>query len=150
MITLHTDGASQGNPGPGGYAAILQYDIHRKELAGAYKKTTNNRMELMAVIVGLEAIKKKNQQVILYTDSLYIVNPINKGWLKKWLKNGFKGKKNQDLWLRFWQVYQKHQVQLKWLKGHTGHLENDRCDFLAVEAAKKGPWPEDHGYITQS
>lgn len=155
MITLHTDGACQGNPGLGGYAAILQHGTHRKELIGAYEKTTNNRMELMAVIVGLEAIKKENQQVVIYTDSRYIVDAMNKGWLKNWLKKGFKiGKKgektrkNKDLWLRFWAVYQQHQVTLNWLQGHAGHVENERCDFLAVQAATKGPWLKDHGYIT--
>ncbi|MEM7173673.1 MAG: ribonuclease HI [Bacteroidota bacterium] len=154
MITLYTDGSSQGNPGPGGYAAILIYDGHTKELVGAYQKTTNNRMELMAVIVGLESIKKMGQQVKVYSDSRYIVDAVNRGWLRGWLNRGFVQKKkrikNKDLWLRFWQVYQAHEVELGWIEGHAGHVGNERCDFLAVQAAQKGPWQEDVGYMQEN
>lgn len=148
MITLYTDGSSQGNPGPGACAVVLQYGSHRKELVEAYERTTNNRMELMALIIGLEALRKECQEVTVYTDSRYIADAINAGWLKNWLKKDFKGKKNKDLWLRFWKLYKKHQVKVRWIRGHTGHPENERCDFLAVQAAQKGPWLRDVGYIT--
>ena len=150
MINLYTDGSSQGNPGLGGYAVILEHGTYRKELVGAYEKTTNNRMELMAVIVGLEAIKKEKQNVHIYTDSRYIVYAMQKKWLANWLKKGFKGKKNKDLWLRFWNAYQKHHIQIHWLKGHAGHVENERCDFLAVQAARQGPWAQDYAYIKKT
>ena len=150
MITLYTDGSSKGNPGAGGYAAILQYKEHTKELVGAFNKTTNNRMELMALIAGLEAITKKNQQIIIYTDSRYIVDAINKGWIQRWFATNFKKKKNQDLWRRLWQSYIQHQIQLRWVRGHAGHPQNERCDTLAVQAAEKGPWKEDLGYIAHT
>ena len=146
MVTLYTDGASRGNPGPGGYAAILQYKGHKRELVGAFLHTTNNRMELLAIIVGLEALKKE-QDVLVYSDSRYAVDAIMKGWLKKWVLTDFKKKKNRDLWSRFWQVFQRHRVSCTWVRGHAENVMNERCDFLASRAAKKGPWLIDEGYV---
>lgn len=147
MIELYTDGASSGNPGPGGYGTILraiyqgnnaefQGKLLEKEFSGGYRKTTNNRMELMAVIVGLEAIKKLNQPVTIYSDSKYVIDAIEKRWVHGWIKKGFQGKKNKDLWIRLMQVHQLHQVRLVWVKGHAGHPLNERCDQLAVRASK--------------
>lgn len=137
MIELFTDGASSGNPGPGGFGTILRSGTHYKEISGGYRLTTNNRMELMAVIVGLEAIKKPGQEVMIYSDSKYIIDAVEKKWVFGWLKKGFEGKKNKDLWLRFLQVYKLHHVKFTWVKGHAGHIENERCDILAVQAAKQ-------------
>jgi ribonuclease HI len=134
MIEIFTDGASSGNPGPGGYGVILKSGDHYKELSAGYRKTTNNRMELLAVITGLEAIKKPGQDVIIYSDSKYIIDAIEKKWIYGWIKKGFAGKKNKDLWLRFMNAFNKHKVQFKWVKGHAGHFENERCDELAVQA----------------
>ncbi len=149
-IYLFTDGASSGNPGPGGYGVILRYNNHEKELSEGFRKTTNNRMELMAVIKGLEALKKDGLNVIVVSDSEYVVNAIQKGWLKEWEKKGWKKVKNVDLWKRFLGLYQKHHITFKWIKGHSGHPENERCDLLAVEASQ-GPFlKEDIGYTSTS
>ncbi len=137
MIELYTDGASSGNPGPGGYGAILRSGKHHKELSAGYRKTTNNRMELLAVITGLESIKKPGQEVMIYSDSKYIIDSVEKKWVFGWLKTGFKGKKNKDLWLRFLAVYKMHSIKFTWVKGHNGHLENERCDELAVKACQQ-------------
>lgn len=137
MIELYTDGASSGNPGPGGYGAILRSGKHHKELSAGYRKTTNNRMELLAVITGLENIKKPGQEVMIYSDSKYIIDSVEKKWVFGWLKTGFKGKKNKDLWLRFLAVYKMHSIKFTWVKGHNGHLENERCDELAVKACQQ-------------
>jgi ribonuclease HI len=137
MIELFTDGASSGNPGPGGYGTILRSGPHYKELSGGYRKTTNNRMELLAVIAGLEAIKKPGQDVLIYSDSKYVVDAVEKKWVFGWLNKGFAGKKNKDLWLRFLQVYKLHNVKFQWIKGHAGHPENERCDRLAVAASQQ-------------
>lgn len=134
MIELFTDGASSGNPGPGGYGAILRSGVHYKELSGGFRKTTNNRMELLAVIIGLESLKKPGQDVVVYTDSKYVVDAVEKKWLFGWAKKNFSGKKNQDLWLRFLSVYKLHNVKFKWIKGHAGHPQNEICDRLAVAA----------------
>lgn len=136
MIEIFTDGASSGNPGPGGYGAILRSGKHYKELTDGFRKTTNNRMELLAVIIALEAIKKPGQQVTIYTDSKYVMDAVEKKWLWGWLKKGFQGKKNKDLWLRFLQTYTKHEIKFVWVKGHAGHPENERCDALAVLSSK--------------
>ncbi|MFY0687299.1 MAG: ribonuclease HI [Cyclobacteriaceae bacterium] len=136
MITIYTDGAAKGNPGNGGYGAILDFKGKRKELSEGYRMTTNNRMELLAVIVALEAIKKDGWQVKVVSDSKYVVDAVEKGWLTNWVKKGFKGKKNRDLWERYLQVAKKHNVSFKWIKGHAGHPENERCDELAVQAAE--------------
>lgn len=147
MIELYTDGASSGNPGPGGYGTILRTiytgsnpEFHgkliEKEFSGGYRKTTNNRMELMAVIVGLEALKNPKQKVTIYSDSKYFIEAIEKGWIYNWMKKGFAGKKNKDLWLRLMKAYEQHDVSLVWIKGHAGHPLNERCDRLAVAASK--------------
>lgn len=155
MIELYTDGASSGNPGPGGYGTILrtiyngtnpeyQGKLIEKEFLGGYRKTTNNRMELMAVIIGLEALKNLKQQVTIYSDSKYVIDAIDKRWVFGWIKKGFDGKKNKDLWLRLIKSYQLHHVRLVWVKGHNGHPLNERCDKLAVAAAKdKAKWQID-------
>jgi ribonuclease HI len=137
MIGLFTDGASSGNPGPGGYGVILRAGKYYKELSEGFRKTTNNRMELLAVIKGLESIKKPAQEVIIYTDSKYIIDSVDKRWVFGWVKTAFKGKKNKDLWLRFLKVYKQHTVSFIWVKGHNGHPENERCDELAVIARKQ-------------
>lgn len=136
MINMYTDGAAKGNPGNGGYGVILEFQGSRKELAEGFRMTTNNRMELLAVIVGLEAIKKPGWKVVVYSDSKYVVDAVEKGWLRGWIKKDFKGKKNADLWKRFWKVYQQHEVRFRWIKGHAGHPQNERCDQLAVAAAE--------------
>ncbi len=136
MIEIYTDGASSGNPGPGGYGVILRSGGHYKELSAGFRKTTNNRMELLATITGLEAIKSLNKEVLIYSDSKYVIDTIEKRWIYGWMKKGFAGKKNKDLWIRFMSVYTKHKVKFKWVKGHDGHLENERCDELAVQASK--------------
>lgn len=146
MITIYTDGASSGNPGPGAYAAILQYKDYRKELVQGFRKSTNNRMELWAVIAGLEALKKEKQHVVVYSDSRYVVDAVEKGWLQSWIKKGFKGKKNIDLWKIFWALYIQHHVTFKWVKGHAGDPKNERCDQLATERIRTGPLDIDEGY----
>jgi ribonuclease HI len=149
LITIYTDGASRGNPGPGGYGVVLKYKQHRKELSEGFRKTTNNRMELLAVIAGLEAIKEPGHEVMVFSDSQYVVDAIEKGWVFNWVKTGFKGKKNEDLWRRFLQVYKKHNVKLKWLRGHAGDIENECCDRLAVAAAMQTGLKPDTGYEAQ-
>ena len=148
-INLYTDGASRGNPGPGGYGVVLTCGPHRKELSGGFACTTNNRMELLAVIVGLEAIKRPNAQVNIYSDSSYVVKAINEGWLQKKKKKGLHKQKNADLWERFLKISSKHQLRFFWIKGHAGHPENERCDKLAVDAATGGNLAEDTGYMLQ-
>lgn len=151
MIEIFTDGASSGNPGPGGYGAILRKGAHYKELSEGFRKTTNNRMELLAVIKALEALKSPNQNVRIFTDSKYIVDAVQKGWLKNWIKIQFKGKKNRDLWERFYRIFQQHQVQFTWVKGHAGHVENERCDTLAVAASKaRDSWKIDQVFEQES
>ncbi len=137
MINIYTDGAASGNPGPGGYGVILRSGQHYKELSGGFRLTTNNRMELLAVIVGLQAIKSPGQQVTVYSDSKYVVDSVEKKWVFGWLKTGFKGKKNKDLWIRFLDIYKQHKVGFVWIKGHNSHPENERCDQLAVAASKQ-------------
>jgi ribonuclease HI len=137
MIEIYTDGASSGNPGPGGYGTILRSGQHYKELSEGFRKTTNNRMELMAVIKGLEALKSPGQQVTIYSDSKYVIDSIEKRWLDGWIKKGFAGKKNKDLWLRYLQVAKLHNIRFVWVKGHAGHPENERCDRLAVAAGQQ-------------
>lgn len=145
-IIIYTDGASRGNPGPGGYGVILMSGKLRKELSQGYRRTTNNRMELMGVITGLEALKKDGLNVTIYTDSEYLVNSIEKGWLWNWVKIGFKDKKNKDLWMRFIPAYKRQQVKMVWVKGHASNPFNNRCDELATQAADSGPWLVDEGF----
>lgn len=150
QVTIHTDGSCLGNPGPGGWAAILECDGKRKELSGGYNPTTNNRMEVLAVIEALEALTKPCS-VVLHTDSQYMANAVNKGWLKNWQRNGWKtaAKKpvvNQDLWRRLIPLLERHDITFKWLKGHAGHPDNERCDDLARAQASKRGLPRDEGY----
>jgi ribonuclease HI len=148
-ITLYTDGAASGNPGPGGFGVVLISGKHRKEISQGYRHTTNNRMELHAVITGLEALKSENSLVTVYTDSRYVSDAIEKKWVFSWEKKGFAGKKNPDLWKRFLKIYQKHHVKFVWIKGHAAIPENERCDFLAVTASQGDNLPEDTGYVTE-
>lgn len=145
-IYLYTDGAAKGNPGNGGYGVVLKSGQHYKELAAGFRLTTNNRMELLAVIIGLEEIKKEQAIIHVYSDSKYVVEAVEKGWVFNWVKKDFKDKKNKDLWLRFLKIYAKHQVKFHWIKGHAGHPENERCDQLAVAAAEQKDLPADSGY----
>lgn len=145
-ITMYTDGASRGNPGPGGYGTVLLAGPYRKEMSEGFRKTTNNRMELLAVIKGLEALKKEGSEVLIYSDSKYVVDAVSKGWIWSWIKKGFKGKKNEDLWRRFLESYKKHKVEFRWVKGHAGNVENERCDQLAVKAAEMANLAADQGY----
>lgn len=147
MIDLYTDGSSRGNPGPGGFGVLLRSGIHCKEISEGYILTTNNRMELLAVITGLEALRKPGSEVTVFSDSSYVCDAVNKGWVFKWEVKNFSGKKNPDLWMRFLKIYRKHKVKLVWIKGHAGHVENERCDTLAVEASKKDRLLKDEGYI---
>ncbi|HWK05663.1 MAG TPA: ribonuclease HI [Puia sp.] len=135
-LIMYTDGSSRGNPGPGGYGTILMWGTVRKELSGGFRRTTNNRMELMAVIAGLEALKKEGMKVTVYSDSQYVVKAWEQGWLKNWIATNFKGgKKNKDLWLHFNELAQKHQVRFVWVRGHADNTYNNRCDELATAAA---------------
>jgi ribonuclease HI len=146
-VTIYTDGASKGNPGPGGFGTILMSGEHRKELSGGYALTTNNRMELLAVIAGLEALKVAPCDVTIYSDSKYIVDAVEKRWVHSWLKNNFKNKKNKDLWLRYLNVAQKHNIKFVWVKGHDGNFYNERCDRLAVQAAESSDLKDDTWYL---
>ncbi len=146
-VTIYTDGACSGNPGPGGYGVVLISGSLRKELSGGFRLTTNNRMELLAAITGLEALKRDGLRVMLHTDSQYLVNAVNNGWLFTWEKKRFARKKNPDLWIRFLEVYRRHRVTLAWVKGHNNNTENERCDTLAVAASKLPGLPEDEGYL---
>lgn len=134
-ITIYTDGSAKGNPGNGGYGVVMISGDHRKELKQGYHLTTNNRMELLAVIVALEKVKKEKSEITIYSDSKYVVNSVQKKWVFDWEKTNFKKKKNPDLWLRFLKIYKKQKVSFVWVKGHANNKENERCDFLAVSAA---------------
>jgi ribonuclease HI len=152
-VTVYTDGACLGNPGPGGYGVILFYQGHKRELSGGYRKTTNNRMEIMAAIIGLEALKEKCS-VMLYSDSQYLVKAMSKGWVQRWRANGWKRNKrdqvlNPDLWKRLLQLCEYHDVQFGWVKGHADSPENMRCDELAMQAAQQADLPVDEGYIKE-
>src|ERR1043166_9266370 len=146
-IQMYTDGAARGNPGRGGYGVILMSGSHRKELSRGYRNTTNNRMELMAVIAGLEALKKEGMEVTIYSDSQYVVKAIEEGWLKKWIATNFKGgKKNKDLWMEYYRLVQMHTIRFVWVRGHGDNPYNNRCDELATMAADSGELIEDIGY----
>ena len=136
-VAIYTDGAAKGNPGKGGYGIVLLSGKLRKELSKGFRLTTNNRMELLAVIVSLEALKKKPESVIIYSDSKYVVDAVEKKWVFGWEKTNFNKKKNPDLWIRFLKIYRQHNVAFKWVKGHSDSVENNRCDFLAVEASEE-------------
>ena len=146
MIYIYTDGAASGNPGPGGYGIVMISGKYRRELAEGFTFTTNNRMELLAVIVALEQIKSPGSAVLVTSDSKYVIDSVVKGWVFNWLKKGFKDKKNPDLWRRFLKIYKKHNVKFEWVKGHNNHPENERCDALAVHASKTTKLKVDKGY----
>ena len=137
MINIYTDGSSRGNPGPGGYGIVMLYKGQRKELSQGYRLTTNNRMELMAVIKALEALKNDKIDITIYSDSKYVVESIEKGWIWNWEKKNFKKKLNSDLWKIFIPLYKKFKIKFKWVKGHSGDVENERCDELANKAQEK-------------
>lgn len=146
-IIIYTDGSSRGNPGPGGYGVVLMSGTLKKELSQGYRLTTNNRMELMGVIAGLEALKKPHLSVTVYSDSQYIVRAVKEGWLNKWLATNFaKGKKNKDLWVKFYNLYKQHEVKFVWVKGHAENVINNRCDELATRAADGKNLLVDDGY----
>jgi len=146
-VTIYTDGAASGNPGPGGYGVVLESNAgHRKELSGGFRRTTNNRMELLAAITGLQELKGDQLQVVVVSDSKYVVDSVNKGWLASWVKKGFKDKKNPDLWRKMVPLLEKHKPAFEWVKGHNNHPQNERCDVLAVLASKKPSLPADVGY----
>ncbi len=152
QVILYTDGAAQGNPGPGGYGLILEWAGHQvyKEFSEGYRYTTNNRMELLAVIVGLEKLKNSGTSVLVVSDSKYVVDAVAKGWVFGWEKKNFNQKKNPDLWMRFLRVYRQHKVSFQWVKGHNNHPMNERCDVLAVTAAKKSKLLIDEFYEQNS
>ena len=150
-LIIYTDGAARGNPGRGGYGIILMWGNARKELSAGYRHTTNNRMELLAVIKALESLTKKGLQIIIYTDSRYIVDSVQKGWLKNWMKTDFKGgKKNKDLWTRYQTLSQEHDIRFQWVKGHDSNPYNNRCDELATNAADGHHLLEDDVYELES
>ncbi len=146
MIKIYTDGASRGNPGPGGFGVVMLAGTHRKEISEGFKLTTNNRMELLSVIVALESLKKENTSATVYSDSKYVVDSVELKWVFGWEKKAFKGKKNPDLWKRFLKIYRTHSVKFVWVKGHSSNVENNRCDELAVEAAMGRDLKVDYGY----
>jgi ribonuclease HI len=145
-IEIYTDGAAKGNPGPGGYGIVLKYGNHRKEISRGFKHTTNNRMELLAVIVALEQLKYPGSDVVLYSDSSYVCNAVNEGWVFTWEKKEVRKKKNPDLWKRFLEIYRDHKVSLIWIKGHADNPDNEVCDRLAVAASREENLSEDEGY----
>ncbi len=145
-ITIYTDGAARGNPGPGGYGVVLICGSHRLEKTEGFRLTTNNRMELLAVITGLEALKQPGSNVTIYTDSKYVADAVEKGWLFRWEAKSFRKTKNTDLWKRFLKIYRKHNVKFMWIKGHSGHPENELCDRMAVESSLGNVLSEDTGY----
>lgn len=146
VIFLYTDGASSGNPGPGGYGIVLKCGEMRREISEGFIRTTNNRMELLAVIKGLEAIRWEKATVEVWSDSTYVVKAVTEGWLENWIAKDWKKVRNTDLWQRFLPLYRSHDVSFHWIKGHAGHPENERCDTLAVTAYRQGPLVADEGY----
>ncbi|MBK7735413.1 MAG: ribonuclease HI [Chitinophagaceae bacterium] len=149
-ITIYTDGSSKGNPDPGGFGAILMFGKHSKEISMGYRFTTNNRMELMAVLASLEALKKNDLPLTIHSDSQYVVKAINEGWLNNWIKTGFKGgKKNKDLWVKYFQLSKKFKIKIQWVKGHADNPYNNRCDELATTAADGKHLLIDEGYENQ-
>ncbi|MBC7495477.1 MAG: ribonuclease HI, partial [Flavobacterium sp.] len=139
QVHIYTDGAAKGNPGNGGYGIVMELagTSYKKEYFEGFRHTTNNRMELLAVIVGLEKLKNSKMSALVVSDSKYVIDSVVKGWVFGWEKKGFAGKKNPDLWIRFLQIYRKHKVDFKWIKGHNNHLQNERCDQLAVMASNQ-------------
>jgi ribonuclease HI len=148
QIIIYTDGAAKGNPGPGGFGVVMISGPHRKEISAGFAHTTNNRMELYSVIVALESIKKTGSDVIIYSDSKYVVDAVEQNWIFGWQKKGFNKVKNPDLWIRFIKIYNQHRIRFVWIKGHAGNIENERCDQLAVAASMQPNLPPDIGYIS--
>lgn len=146
QLSIYTDGSSRGNPGPGGYGAILFWGSQRKELSQGYRRTTNNRMELMAVIAALQALKKPGVDIVIYSDSSYVVNAVEKKWLNNWLRINFKDKKNADLWRLYAELAKAHKIKFVWVKGHADNPYNNRCDELATAAADSRNWLVDEGF----
>ena len=150
LIHIYTDGAARGNPGPGGYGVVMIYGQNKKELSQGFRLTTNNRMELMAVIAALEALKKNDLELVVFSDSKYVVSAINEGWLNTWNKTNYKGgKKNVDLWKKYTLLAKAHSITFKWVKGHADNMYNNRCDELATEAADGNNLAIDTGYESQ-
>ncbi len=149
QLIIYTDGSARGNPGPGGYGAILMWGGARKEISAGYRRTTNNRMELMAVIAALKTLTREGLNVNIFSDSSYVVNAVEKGWLRNWIRIGFKDKKNPDLWQEYAALASKHHVKFTWVKGHADNPFNNRCDELATAAADRGPHLVDHGFESQ-
>jgi len=145
-ITIYTDGSAKGNPGNGGYGIVMMSGLHRREMQQGFRLTTNNRMELLAVIIALESIKKEDSLVTVYSDSKYVVDAVEKKWLFSWEKKNFNKKKNPDLWIRFLKIYKKQKINFIWVKGHANNKENERCDFLAVQAAESNNLIIDNWY----
>jgi ribonuclease HI len=145
-IQMYTDGSSRGNPGPGGFGVVLLSGSLRKDLSQGYRRTTNNRMELLAVIAGLEALKKQGQHITVYSDSQYVVKAVKEGWLNNWIRNNFRGKKNKDLWLQFYELSKLHNINFVWVKGHADNEYNNICDTLATNAAAGKNLLIDEGY----
>ena len=147
-VHIYTDGAARGNPGPGGYGVVMEWvgKPYKKEFSKGFKHTTNNRMELLAVIDALKNLKNPGTPVLVFTDSKYVVDSVKKGWVFGWEKKGFKDRKNTDLWKDFLVEYRKHEVDFKWIRGHNNHIQNERCDVLAVEASKKTRLLIDQGF----
>ncbi|MCM4154921.1 ribonuclease HI [Gramella sp. AN32] len=148
QVHIYTDGAARGNPGPGGYGIVMEWvgKPYKKEFSEGFKLTTNNRMELLAVIKALKKLKNPFTEVLVFTDSKYVVDAVTKGWVFGWEKKSFVNRKNADLWIEFLKIYRKHKVQFKWIKGHNDHAQNERCDALAVAASKLKNLPPDKGY----
>ncbi len=148
QVHIYTDGAARGNPGPGGYGIVMEWvgKPYKKEFSEGYEHTTNNRMELLAVIVALKQLKLPGTHVQVFTDSKYVVDSVEKGWVFNWERKGFVDKKNVDLWVRFLRIYRKHKVSFTWIKGHNNHPQNERCDQLAVAASKKDKLLKDNGF----
>jgi ribonuclease HI len=146
QLTIYTDGSSRGNPGKGGYGAVLHWGDVTKEISQGYRRTTNNRMELMAVLAALQLLKRDSLDIIIYTDSQYIVNSVEKKWVFGWARKGFKDKKNADLWMQFLEFYKKHKIRFIWVKGHAENKWNNRCDELATQAADGKNLIEDTGF----
>lgn len=152
QVHIYTDGAAKGNPGNGGYGVVMELvgSNYKKEFFEGFRLTTNNRMELLAVIVGLEKLKNPGMKVLVVSDSKYVVDAVEKKWVFGWEKIGFKNKKNPDLWMRFLKIYRKHNVDFKWIKGHNNHPQNERCDELAVMASQQAKLSIDAFYEQES
>ena len=145
-VIIYTDGAAKGNPGNGGFGIVLISGKHRKEISEGFRLTTNNRMELLAVIIGLESLKSNKESVTVYSDSKYVVDAVNKKWVFGWEKKNFNKKKNPDLWIRFLKIFKKHNVIFIWIKGHSENIENERCDYLDVSTAEESSLKVDSWY----